>query len=142
MPDQVPIAVSAQGFSWTAAGAWATFLALIGVVIRQVGPWKKQHTEAEQRLRDDLLNRVEALEATLERERIRHDAERALDRHRLNNVTQCLDAVLLLLEAAPEKATEIAAKINAMRASQRESEALEKAEIMAAEIMADAARTT
>ena len=142
MPDQVPIAVSAQGFSWTAAGAWATFLALIGVIVRQVGPWKKQTTEAEQKLRDDLLKRVEALETTLERERIRHDAERALDRHRLNNVTQCLDAVLLLLEAAPEKATEIAAKINAMRASQRESEALEKAEIMAAEIMADSARAS
>lgn len=137
MPDISPIPESA-GFGWTAAGAWASFLALMGIIVRQVGPWRKQSIEAEQRLRDNLLARVEKLERVLDRERVRHEAERALDRHKLNNVTQCLDAVLLMLEAAPERAAEIVARIKMMRGDQRQAEALEKAAIHAAEIAADA----
>lgn len=138
MPDPAPIAVVSHGFSWTAAGAWGTFLALLGVIIRMVGPWKRQTTEAEERLRRDLLDRVEKLETALERERARHSAERALDRHKLNNVTQCFDALLLLLEAAPERATEIVVRIKEMRAAQIAAEALEKGAIHAGEIAADA----
>lgn len=131
--DAVPVV--AQGFGWTAAGAWASFIALLGIIIRQVGPWRKQSIDAEQRLRDDLLKRVEKLEKTLDRERARHNAERALDRHRLNNVGQCFDAMLLMLKAAPEKAAEIVRHIEGMRARQIESEALEKAAIHAAELV-------
>jgi hypothetical protein len=132
-----PVPIIAHGFGWTAAGAWGSFLALMAIIIRQIGPWRKQSIDAEQRLRDDLLRRVEKLERERDRTEARHNAERALDRHKLNNVTQCLDALLLLLEAAPEKAAEIVGKIKDMRARQVEAEALEKAAIHAA-AMADA----
>jgi light-regulated signal transduction histidine kinase (bacteriophytochrome) len=132
---QEPIAVVAHGFGWTAAGAWGSFLVLLGIIIRQVGPWRKQSIDAGQRLRDDLLRRVEKLERELDRKEVRHQAERALDRHKLNNVTQCLDALLLLLEAAPEKAAEIVGKIKEMRSGQIKAETLEKAAIHAAAIV-------
>jgi hypothetical protein len=137
MPDMAAIPVNA-GFGWTAAGAWGTFLGVIALIIRQVGPWKRQTTEADERLRKDLLERVEKLERTLDRERKRHEAERSLDRHKLNNIVQCFDAVMLMLEAAPERAPEIVVRIKAMRASQMQAEAAEKAVIHAAEIAADA----
>lgn len=130
MSGALPIAVS-TGFGWTAAGAWAAALGILGLLIRQIGPWRKQTTEAEQKLREDLLKRVERLERTLDRERIRHEAERAVDRHKLNNVTQCFDALLLLIEAAPERASETVAKIKEMRSAQIKAEAVEKAAIHA-----------
>jgi hypothetical protein len=128
-----PVAVVAQGFGWTAAGAWASFIALLGIIVRQLGPWRKIKVEAEQRLRDDLLQRVEKLEKTLDRERARHNAERALDRHRLNNVQACFDALMLMLDGAtPERVADIVGKIKDMRAEQMRAEALEKAAIHAA----------
>lgn len=112
-------------------------LSLLGIIIRQILPWRRQVDEVAQHLRDDLLRRVEKLERTLERERLRHNAERALDRHRLNNVTACFDAMLLLLEMNPGRATEIVVKIKEMRATQILAESEEKAIIRAAEIAAD-----
>lgn len=135
MPE--PIHVSA-GFGWTAAGAWAAAAMLLGIIVRQVNPWRKIRIEADEKLREDLLGRVDALEKTLARERVHRDAERALDRHRLNNVTQCLDALLMLLEAAPEKSADAVRKIKEMRAVQLKAEAVEKSAIHAAEIAASA----
>jgi hypothetical protein len=112
-------------------------ISLLGLLIRQIGPWRRQADEVAAALRADLLHRVEKLERTLDRERLRHNAERALDRHRLNNVTQCFDALLLLIEMNPEKATEVVGKIKEMRARQILAEAEEKAIIRAAEIAAD-----
>ena len=122
---------------WTAAGVWIAALSFLGLLIRQIGPWKKQVSEVEDHLRDSLTRRVEKLERTLERERVRHNAERALDRHRLNNVTQCFDALLLLIKANPDKASEVVVMIEEMRAKQLVAEAEEKAIIRAAEITAD-----
>jgi hypothetical protein len=135
--NPTPVAVNA-GFGWTAAGVWTAVLMLVGIVIRQIGPWRKQTIEAEQRLRDDLLGRVTRLEQVRDRERRRHEAERALDRHRLNNVTQCFDALLLLIEAAPEKASDTVARIKEMRATQLKAESLEKAAIHAVDIAEEA----
>lgn len=112
-------------------------LSLLGLLIRQIGPWKQQADRVAAELRNDLLRRVEKLERTLDRERVRHNAERALDRHRLNNVTACFDAMLLLLELNPDRAPEIVGKIKDMRARQMMSEAEEKAIISAAAIAAD-----
>lgn len=78
-------------------------ISLFGLIIRQIGPWRKQADEVASALRNDLLRRVTKLERTLDRERGRHNAERALDRHRLNNMTACFDAMLLLLEMSPER---------------------------------------
>jgi hypothetical protein len=116
-------------FTWGAAGAWASFLALCAVIVRQVGPWRKQSIDAEKSFRDDLINRVTRLEQTLERERVYRDAERAVDRHRLNNVTQCFDAVMMMLKASPDRATDIIVHIEKMRAEQLKAEAIEKSAI-------------
>ncbi|RYM07986.1 hypothetical protein [Sphingobium cupriresistens] len=139
MTDPVPIAVSAHGFSWTAAGAWATFLVLLsalGVLVRMIGPWKKQTTDAEDKLRTDLMARVEILEKKLEHKDAIHAAERALDRHKIRNLNQCLDAVLMILETAPEKTVEVVGKVRVMREAQLKAEAAEAAAIHAAEIAA------
>lgn len=132
--SQEPIPTIVQGFNWTAGGAWASFIVLLGIIVRQVNPWRSQSISAEQRLREDLLKRVEKLERDLERKETRHRAERSLDRHKLNNVSQCFDAVIIMLEAAPEKVGEIVAKIKEMRRRQLEAEAVEKATIHAAEL--------
>jgi hypothetical protein len=118
-------------FTWTAAGAWGAFITLLGIIIRQIGPWRKQSMDAEQTFRDGLLARVQRLEQTLDQERARHSAERAIDRHRLNNVSQCFDAMMLMLKAAPEKTAEIIVHIEQMRAEQLKAEALEKAALQA-----------
>lgn len=143
----MPEIAAAQSFSWAAGPAWAAVLvAALGVatlIIRQVGPWRKQTTDAETRLRTELEERVKNLEQQLASSHAEHtaecrrrDAERSLDRHRINNLTQCLDALLLLLEAAPEKASESVARIKEMRAAQQLAEAEEKGIIHAAEIAA------
>lgn len=126
-PVQQPLVVT---------GIWVAALGIIGLLIRHIGPWRKQISEAEDHLRADLIRRVERLERTLESERAIHKAERSLDRHRLNNVTQCFDALLLLIEMAPEKANEAVQKIKDMRAVQLKAEAEEKALIRMAEIAA------
>jgi hypothetical protein len=136
MTDPTPIAVTAHGFGWTAAGAWASFVALMGVIIRQVGPWKKQTSDAESKLRDGLMARVEKLEKALEHKDAIHAAERALDRHKIANLTQCFDAVMLMLEVSPERAGEMITRVKEMRAAQMTAEATEKATIHAAEIAA------
>jgi hypothetical protein len=131
MPSVATTVAQTSEFSWGAVGAWGAFLSLLAIIVRQVGPWRQITQGAEQKLRNDLLGRVGVLEKKLDKERAIHNAERAIDRHVLNNVTQCFDAVLLMLEAAPEKATEIVAKIRHMRDAQIKAEAAEKAAIHA-----------
>lgn len=127
-----------------AGGIWAVALSLAILVLRHIGPWSKQRADAETKLREELMaregtlvRRIEKLEAALSRQQIRHNSERALDRHRLNNVTSCFDALLLLIETSPEKASEAVARIKEMRAAQVRAESEEKAIIRAAEIVAD-----
>lgn len=133
MADPVQVTT---GFTWTAAGAWASFLALLGLLVRQWVPLKRLKKEADEKFRDDLAERVSSLEAKLDEKEKSHAAELAIMRHRLNNVTQCLDALLLLIEAAPEKASEAAEKIKRMRGEQMVAEAAEKGAVHAAKITA------
>ncbi len=144
-------------------GGWGlAFITLFGLLLRQIGPWRKQITETEERLRteltaalsaertahamelrahalerDEMGDRIDKLEKCLDRQQLRHNAERALDRHRLNNINQCFDALLLLLKMNPDKSAEAITMIEDMRAKQLLAEAEEKAIIRAAEIAAD-----
>jgi hypothetical protein len=130
-------------FTWTAAGAWASFLALVGIIVRQVGPWRKQSLDAEKGFRDDLITRVQRLEDTLEIERTkresdreslraRHEAERAIDRHKIRNLQTCFDALVMMLKADPEKVGAVIEHIERLRADQLKAEALESAALHAA----------
>lgn len=144
-------------------------VALVTMLLRQVGPWRKQISDAESTIRtelheqinelkaemhkerlehatemrafnlerDEMGDRLARMEKQLSRQQIRHNAERALDRHRLNNINACFDALLLLLKANPEKSADAVKMIEDMRAKQLLAEAEEKAIIRAAEIKAE-----
>jgi len=162
-----------ENSTWAATGWIVAAIGFFGIILRLVGPWRKQITETEERLRkeladaltaeratnaatlsseraahaaelrqhaldrDEMGDRIDKLERMLDRQQIRHNAERSLDRHRLNNINQCFDALLLLLKANPEKSAEAVAMIEDMRAKQLVAEAEEKAIIRAAEIARD-----
>jgi len=139
--DAIPVAVN--GFTWTAAGAWASFFALVGLIVRQWVPMRKLRIDEFQRLIDAqtaeiarLTGRVDSLEqkmedqrasyeAQLKVERANHEAELGLQRHATRNAKQILLGTLDLIEAAPENASSHAAK---MRERMKELEAIEAAE--------------
>lgn len=158
-----------QASPWAMAGWGLAFVSLVGILLRMIGPWRKQISEAEDNIRKELHAQIDALkkemqqerlehstemrafnlerdemgdrlakmEKTLARQQLRHNAERSLDRHRLNNINACFDALLLLLKANPDKSGEAVKMIEEMRAKQLVAEAEEKAIIRAAEIAAD-----
>lgn len=147
MPELHAIPVT-SGWSPTAYSVLALLITTWGVIvtawIKQWGPWKKIKIEADEKFRDeliireaDLVKRIDALERQLSRQHVRHDAERAVDRHRLNNVTQCFDMLLMLIKTNPDKAGEVVTLVEEMRAKQIIAEAEEKAVIRAAEIIAE-----
>jgi predicted component of viral defense system (DUF524 family) len=150
-------------------GLGAATIGLFVALIRQIGPWRKQITEAEERLRtelrheleteraahaaeratytaelrvyvlerDELGDRIAKLERTIDRQQLRHNAERAIYRHKFKNIASAFDAMLLLLEMNPDRADEIVEKIKAMRARDLLAEAKEEAILRATEITAD-----
>lgn len=138
----VPVVVS--GWSWTAALMGVANLLIGGLlvqIIRTRPTLKKIANEREANLLTEraaemerMGERIAALEAQLEQQRTRHEAERALDRHRLNNMDQCLNYLFMVFEKMPEKVPEAMAAVKDMRADQLKAEALEKAAIHAAAI--------
>ena len=109
---------------------WGVFALLIAAAAKLWPLMKRLANDREKSLLEE-----RAAEMTKMRERLEKlEAERTVDRHRLNNVTQCLDALLMLLEVAPDKAADHVAKIKKMRADQMNAEALEKGVIAAASL--------
>lgn len=132
--------VTVTGWTWT-----TKLVALLNVMvgggigaawIRSRPKMRELEKSAEERLRDDLINRVEKLERKLDEERTQHEAVVTLLRHRLNNSDQCIDALLMLLEAAPDRVPEAVSKIKEMRARQRTDEAIEKGAYLGAKTAA------
>lgn len=142
------------GFTWTSFFTGGSFLALLALLIRQVGPWRKQASDEQQLLVsnlqatiDSLTKRLDKVEGQLNTERklhfiqnarmeARHAAQRSLDRHKFVNADANLDALLRILEVSPEKAPQAAKQAREARAKQRENEQLEAAEIHKAELLA------
>jgi hypothetical protein len=120
--------------NWTLAGVWVAALGVLGVLARQFVSWRKQANDAEAHLRDALIARVEKLEAKIDRQQVRYEAELSLGNHKFRNVTACFDAMLMMLEMNPDRVPEIVAKIKEMRSSQMIAEAQEKAIIRATSI--------
>lgn len=62
--------------NWTTAGVWAGAIGLLGILIRQIGPWRAQITQTEERLRKELSEALtaerQANAATLANERAAH----------------------------------------------------------------------
>jgi hypothetical protein len=143
----VPVNVQGGIVTWTTFFTGGSFLALLGLLIRQIGPWRKQTTEATDRLIEQLTKRLDKVEKQLAVERklhfiqtarieARHAAQRSLDRHKFVNADANLDALLRILEVSPEKAQEAARQALEARARQRQDEQLEAAEIHKAEMLA------
>ena len=140
MADPTAIPVAVTGVTWTGVGVWTGVLTLIGVIVRAWPVLQRQRNDATAVFRDDLMERVVMLESKRETEQAEHAADLATLRHQLNNVTQCLDSLLMLIEQDPNKAADAAARIRAMRAEQRRTESVEKATIRGAKITAAANR--
>ncbi len=147
MSVPVPVEIASSAFTWTSAFSGGTLIVLLTLLIKQVGPWRKQTTEATDNLIAALSKRLEKVETQLALERrmnyittarleARHAAQRALDRHKFNNADGNLDALLRILEVSPEKAPEAARQARQARDEQRKHEQLEAAEIHKAEILA------
>ncbi len=64
-----------QNEAWSAAGWGVAFIALIGVLLRMIGPWRKQISEMETTLRKEMHDQIEKLHAQLGGERAAHAAE-------------------------------------------------------------------
>jgi hypothetical protein len=129
MPSEtVPVAI--QGFPWTTVLVGILNLLLGGALVtwlRTRAPLREIEQRAEEKLRTDLILRVEKLEKKIDDERDRYESLIAIMRHRLNNSDQCIDALLMLLETSPDKVAEAVIMIKDMRAKQRVAEATEKA---------------
>lgn len=113
---------------------YALTLAVITAIIKGWPAIADAALKAKTALGDRRLSRIEKLEASIEAQRASHEAEVSILRHQLNNVSACLDALLLLIETAPDKAAAHAARIRAMRAEQSTSETFEKATIRGARV--------
>lgn len=103
-----------DSINWTAAGFWFAVLAFCGVVIRQIGPWRKQISELEERLRGELL-----------RERQRCEAELRVVRHRTRNQRQIIYSLLHLFDIPAARRKEMLASIRADLAALEQAEATE-----------------
>lgn len=143
-----------NSFTWTSVFTGGSFIALIGLLIKQLGPWRKQASDEQQLLIKNLqdsygsvVTRLDKVEKQLALERkmhfiqtarleARHAAQRALDRHKFVNADSNLDALLRILEVSPDKAPEAARQAREARAAQRHNEQLEAAEIHKAELLA------
>lgn len=131
----------------SAGGFWTLFNTLFGALaggvlvalIKTRPVLKKIDNEREASLLAEraadmsaMRKEIAELRGELNAERAEREAERSIDRHRINNLQQCLDALLLMIETNPEKASEAAGKIRAMREKQMNTEAIEKATLQAA----------
>jgi hypothetical protein len=142
----VPIAVAQSGFPWTAVLMGLLNLLIGGVLVAFVKAWpnlRKINNERDANLLTEraadmerMRARVGLLEGKIDEQEARHEADRSVDRHRINNLQACLNAVLMLIEATPDRAAEISVKIREMRASQMATEAAERSAIHQAKILA------
>lgn len=108
-PGPVP-----DSFNWTATGFLVAVLAFLGVLIRQIGPWRRQISELEERLRAELL-----------RERQRCEAELRVVRHRTRNQRQIIYSLLHLFDVPATRRKEMLSSIRSDLAAIEQAEATE-----------------
>ncbi len=134
------------GFTWTTAAVGLLNLLVGGVlvaIIKSRPALKKIANEREANLLNERAEEMEAmrqriakLEEKAEYKEALHQAERAVDRHRINNLDQCLTAFLMMVKKNPEDAATAAAMIEDMRKEQIAREKQEAGAIHAAVIAA------
>ncbi len=120
------------GFTWTTAFIGVLNLLVGGVlvaIIRSRPALKKIANEREANLLSEraeemkgMRDTIAKLEARLDAKDIQHEAERAYDRHRINNLAASLNAFFILVKRHPDDAAGAAEEVEAMRARQLEDE--------------------
>jgi hypothetical protein len=115
---------------------WALLLTVLAALIKGWPAIADSATRARTAIGDRRMSRIENLEIRMEEQRAAYEAELSILRHQCNNTSACLDALLLLIETAPEKAAAHAARIRLMRVEQGKTESAEKAAIRGAKIAA------
>lgn len=160
--------VAVSGFSWTTALVGVLNLLVGGALVAWVRSRPKMReveVSAEEKLRNDLIERITKLEGQIEKERAgraedrkdleqkiertrelyeskldaeraRHEAAEMLSRHKVRNLEQCLSSFLWMAEKRPDNIPEVVAEIRKMRAEQEAAEAAEKGAVAGAKIMA------
>ena len=114
---------------------WGMFVTVIVALWRGWPAIIDASVRARMALGDRRLGRIEKLEQRIDQQRVSFEAEISILRHDLNNANTCLDLLLTLLEAQPEKAAEHAARIKAMMDRRARDLSAEKATIRAARIV-------
>lgn len=97
---------------------WVLTLAVITALIKGWPAIADAALRAKMALGDRRISRIEKLEARLDAKEIQHEAERAYDRHRINNLATALNAFFLLVKTNPDDAARAAEEIEVMRAKQ------------------------
>ena len=136
--------MSTLDFNWTTLAVALLNLLVGGVLVALVkNNLLKERADEMVSMRNDLKElraemerRDEEHRKAMEAKETFHMAERRADTHRINNLSQCLDALLLLIKQDPAKAAEAAENVMAMRERQLQRESEERAAIRAAAIAA------
>ncbi len=151
--DRMPNYLAGLPFGWGAIFALINLALGSGVLaawVRNRPKMREIERSAEEKLRDDLIARVEKLETRLEDTRSHYEAKleklaadydvaQRTARHELNNVKMRFRALVMLLKRLPnppEMLVAILADIETMEAEQMHAEALEKGAVSAAKIAA------
>lgn len=139
-----PVIQVSSGFSptfWaTASTGIVAFFGLIGVWVRQRGPWRKNEIAAEEKMREELMHqlvardqRIDKLEKQIDHERAVSASERSLMEHQIKGLEQLLQTTFELLRVvAPERLPEIIERLTVAWEKHKERVAMEKGEVMAA----------
>ena len=168
VPD-VSLDWASAGIEAVKAAPWAVLAGAFGVWVRGRAPLNKIKEDSDKSLRNDLLKKMaeqeknhagelkemnsrllryedkiesqrKEYEAKLQYERMIHEGETKMFRHRMVNLEQNLNMLLALIETNPDKASDAAKRVRETRERQEVQEAAEKSTITAAQI--DAARPT
>jgi hypothetical protein len=114
-------------------GFWGVFGLGLAAFIRSLPKLREVSAASDTSLRGDLLARINMLESTVARletqmvdAATQHSNEMQIMRHKLSNETQSLDALLMLLEAAPDKVADNMERIKAMRAARAQNISIER----------------
>lgn len=151
--DPMPNSLAGLPFGWGAVFALLNLILGGGVFaswVRSRPKMREIQRSAEEKLRDDLIARVEKLESRLEETRTHYESKleklgadyevaQRTARHELNNVKMRFRALVMLLKRLPnppEMLVAILADIESMEAEQMHAEALEKGAVSAAKIAA------
>ncbi|MBD8472169.1 hypothetical protein [Sphingomonas sp. CFBP 8765] len=116
------------------AGAGLGMGGLLKTLLDHRRATRLQTDEVAMSLVQQLTRRVETVEAGAAQERVLCDANLAVLRHRVNNLSGSFGSLLLMIEMAPDRAREFATRIKEQRAMQEQTEATEKASLAAAAI--------